>query len=247
MTGYGRLGVELARVRALQAAHVARELDHGDLHAEADAEVRDPVLAGDPGREDLALDAAAAEPAGHEDAVDARRAARSASLGARRLGVDPADARRSCRGGYRRASAPRRPRGRRPCSLTYLPTSAISTSPSRAADPLGQRVPRPRGRPAAQPRCELLADERVEALVVERPRDEVDVVDVAVRDDRLSCRCRRRARSSRGCRARAASLERQTTMSGWIPMRRSSFTECWVGLVFSSPAASMNGTSVTCT
>ena len=26
------------------------------------------------------------------------------------------------------------------------------------------------------------------------------------------------------------------TMSGWMPMRRSSWTECWVGLVFSSPA-----------
>ena len=30
--------------------------------------------------------------------------------------------------------------------------------------------------------------------------------------------------------------DRHTTMSGWIPMRRSSLTECWVGLVFSSPA-----------
>ena len=30
--------------------------------------------------------------------------------------------------------------------------------------------------------------------------------------------------------------ERATTMSGWMPMRRSSLTECCVGLVFSSPA-----------
>ena len=44
----------------------------------------------------------------------------------------------------------------------------------------------------------------------------------------------------------SSSLERATTMSGWIPMRRSSLTECCVGFVFSSPAASMNGTSVTC-
>ena len=28
--------------------------------------------------------------------------------------------------------------------------------------------------------------------------------------------------------------ERQTRMSGWIPMERSSFTECWVGLVLTS-------------
>ena len=31
------------------------------------------------------------------------------------------------------------------------------------------------------------------------------------------------------------------TMSGWMPMRRSSWTECWVGLVFSSPAWPRNG------
>ena len=30
--------------------------------------------------------------------------------------------------------------------------------------------------------------------------------------------------------------ERQSSMSGWMPMRRSSLTECCVGLVFSSPA-----------
>ena len=44
----------------------------------------------------------------------------------------------------------------------------------------------------------------------------------------------------------SGSVERQTTTSGWIPMRRSSLTECCVGFVFSSPAAGMNGTSVTC-
>ena len=38
--------------------------------------------------------------------------------------------------------------------------------------------------------------------------------------------------------------ERQSSMSGWMPMRRSSLTECCVGLVFSSPAWPMYGTSV---
>ena len=33
--------------------------------------------------------------------------------------------------------------------------------------------------------------------------------------------------------------ERHISMSGWMPMRRSSLTECWVGLVFSSPACPM--------
>ena len=37
---------------------------------------------------------------------------------------------------------------------------------------------------------------------------------------------------------------RQIRMSGWIPICISSRTECWVGLVLSSPAAAMYGTSV---
>ncbi len=30
--------------------------------------------------------------------------------------------------------------------------------------------------------------------------------------------------------------ERQISACGWIPIRRSSLTECWVGFVFISPA-----------
>ncbi len=41
--------------------------------------------------------------------------------------------------------------------------------------------------------------------------------------------------------------ERHRSMSGWMPIRRSSLTECCVGLVFSSPAWPMYGTSVRCT
>ncbi len=39
--------------------------------------------------------------------------------------------------------------------------------------------------------------------------------------------------------ASSEASERQTTTSGWMPMRRSSLTECWVGLVLSSPACWM--------
>ena len=35
--------------------------------------------------------------------------------------------------------------------------------------------------------------------------------------------------------------------SGWIPIPRSSLTECWVGLVFSSPVAPICGSQVTWT
>ena len=39
----------------------------------------------------------------------------------------------------------------------------------------------------------------------------------------------------------SGSSQRHMTMSGWMPIRRSSCTECWVGLVFSSPACPRNG------
>ena len=69
------------------------------------------------------------------------------------------------------------------CSFTYLPTSAISTSPWRLVDPVDQVCHSPRiGRRRVDP--ELLADERVEALGLEARRDEVDVGDVGQTDDR---------------------------------------------------------------
>ena len=88
---------------------------------------------------------------------------------------------------------------------------------------------------------ELLADELVEALAPAAPTGRGRRRRRRRSRSPRSARRRRRARSSRGCRRRSASRERQTTMSGWIPMRRSSLTECCVGFVFSSPAVSMNG------
>jgi hypothetical protein len=66
-----RVGIELGRVRVRERRAVARVLDHGELHAEADAEVRDAVLARVADRLDLAFDAALAEAARHEDRVHA--------------------------------------------------------------------------------------------------------------------------------------------------------------------------------
>src|SRR6185437_6005943 len=59
-----RLRVHLGRVRSLQSDDVARVLADGDVHAEADAEVRDPALAGHATGEDLPLPATRAEAAG---------------------------------------------------------------------------------------------------------------------------------------------------------------------------------------
>ena len=64
-------GIELAGVGVFEAADVARELDAGGLHAEADAEVGDLLFAGVADGVQHALDAALAETAGDEDAVEA--------------------------------------------------------------------------------------------------------------------------------------------------------------------------------
>src|SRR5206468_318672 len=73
---------------------VAGVLRDGDVHPEADAEVRDAALARDPAGEDLALPAARAEAPGHEHPVDLLE------LGLRLLerhplGVDPAHVHRT--------------------------------------------------------------------------------------------------------------------------------------------------------
>src|SRR5262249_54519184 len=65
------LRVHLGRVRAVQTRNVPRELRDRDVHAEADAEVRDLVLARDAAGEDLPLPAARAEATRDEHAVDA--------------------------------------------------------------------------------------------------------------------------------------------------------------------------------
>src|SRR6266566_5218726 len=59
--------VELCRVGVLRAGHLAGELDDGALETEAQAEIRDLVVAGEMGGEDLAFDAAMTEATRYED------------------------------------------------------------------------------------------------------------------------------------------------------------------------------------
>ena len=68
MTGCVGEEVELGRVGVRCADHVAGELDDAALQAQAQPEVGHPVLARVARGEDLALDAAMAEAAGHEHA-----------------------------------------------------------------------------------------------------------------------------------------------------------------------------------
>ena len=90
-----RGGIELAGVGILQAADVARELDAGGLHAEADAEVGHILFARIADGVQHALDAALAEAAGNEDAVEALKlrfiAAIVGRLRLEALGFDPGD------------------------------------------------------------------------------------------------------------------------------------------------------------
>ena len=63
--------IEFAGVGAGEAADVARVFNAGRLHAEADAEIGDLILAGVADGVEHAFDAALAEAAGNEDAVEA--------------------------------------------------------------------------------------------------------------------------------------------------------------------------------
>src|SRR6185437_13169155 len=67
--GISAIRGELARIAVVQSHHVARKLHDGDLHAEADAEERQPGFARVSDRLHHSLDAAHAEAARHEQAV----------------------------------------------------------------------------------------------------------------------------------------------------------------------------------
>ena len=208
------------------------------------SEVRDLALAGDPAGEDLPLPPARAEAARDEDAV---RPARAPARPPRRTCAPrpPSGRAPARRGGRPRASAPRGPRGtRRGASRTCRRArSRPRSSSSRLRSMRSCHSPSSAGR---QSRPSFLADERVEALCLENLGDEVHV---RARPGSRSPRCgSTSAKSAIFSRmsSESGSVERQTTTSGWMPMRRSSLTECCVGFVFSSPAAGMNGTSVTC-
>src|ERR1017187_9092914 len=82
--------VELRGIRILQAAHVARVLDHHGLHAQADAEVRYLVLARIADGVDHALDSALAEAPRYQNAVVAVPLPLP-SAAQHALGLDPVD------------------------------------------------------------------------------------------------------------------------------------------------------------
>ncbi len=69
-----RLAIELGAHCSFESRKIARRFDDRHLHAEADAEVGNAVLARESHGLDLALDAAVAEAARHDDTVHAAQA-----------------------------------------------------------------------------------------------------------------------------------------------------------------------------
>ena len=93
--------VVLGGVGVGQVQHVARVIDHRRLHAVADAEVRDAVFARVTRGQHLALEAAIAEAARHEDAVDAFQRLAAVLLDVVR--IPSTSGARACAGAGRRA------------------------------------------------------------------------------------------------------------------------------------------------
>ena len=173
------LGIELGRVRPVHSAGVAGELGDRDLHAQADPQVGDLLLAGHPRGGDLALDAAAAEAARNEDPVGASEPA-SGLRGRELLGVDPVDL---------DPAAVLEPRVAQRLDhgevgvleLHVLPDERDLHRLRGLVGALDELLPAREMRlPGLEP--EVVDDEVVDLLFAEVQRDLVDVVDIAGRD-----------------------------------------------------------------
>ena len=178
-----RLGVHLGRVRTLHAADVPCELGHRDVHAEADAEVRDLLFARHTAREDLPLPTARAEAARDEHAVDLLELVHCLLVG-HVLGVDPAHVHPATRVN---ACVLQRlvHREIRVVELHVLADERdldVLAELARALDELAPLAEVGRGHVER----ELLAHERVETLGLEHLGNEVDVGHVRAADHRVA-------------------------------------------------------------
>ena len=243
ITGCGGAGVELGGVGAGEPAHVPRVLDHRALDAEADAEERARrarARTGSPrpcprcpGRRSRPGPGCRRRPRGAPRARPARAARRrpTASPRAASWAIPP----------WASASARLLYESR---SSTYLPTTAIrqrSGAGCLIRRTISSQLDRSIG-PGRQP--EQLHDDLVQPLLVEDEGHLVDRLDVLGGDDRLLVDVAEERDLRLDRRRQEAVRSGRAAMSGWIPIARSSFTECWVALVLSSPEALMNGTSV---
>ena len=188
---------------------------------------------------DLAFDAALAEAARHEDRVDVVQTRGAFGLDA--LGLDVQNVHARARADARVAQR----FGQRHVRIVEVDVLADHRDRDLG---LGIRLGVDDGLPLRQIRrprveLELIDDDAVEPLLVQQHRNLVDVVDVDRRDDGALLDVGEQ-RDLRALLARQRCCERHTSTSGWMPIERSSFTECCVGFVLISDDAAMNGTSV---
>src|SRR5436190_21685158 len=85
-----RFGVKLGAARLRESTDMARKFDRGDLHAEAETEIRKCILPCITRGENLTFDAAFAEATGNQDAGDMAELCISRGI-VEQLGVDLED------------------------------------------------------------------------------------------------------------------------------------------------------------
>jgi len=157
------------------------ELDHGELHSQADAEVRDPLFARVLDRADLALDAALPEAARHEDRVGAAQAADPVRLDRLRIDVTDVDPAAGMDTGVDQRLGERLVRLG---EIDILADQRDGDRVLRMLERVHELVPlREVGRPREH--VQLVADDFVEHLLVQHARDLVDRVHIPDRDHRL--------------------------------------------------------------
>jgi hypothetical protein len=170
--------LELGAVRAREPGDVARVLDRRHLHAQADAEIGNPVLARVAHGRDLALDTAHAEAARHQDGVHPGQLGHAFLLDLLRIQVADPDARACVQPGVDQRLVQRLVGIHEVNVLAdhgYLHLAVLQRARPGHPAPFGQVGRR-------QVEAEVLRHQLVQALVVEYLGDFVDVVHVHGRD-----------------------------------------------------------------
>src|SRR5688500_11610657 len=214
--------VELGRVRVVGPEGLPRELDDHALHAHAEPERGDPLLASEADRLHLALDAAVAEAARHDDSVEADERL-DVAIALELLAVDPAKTRRRALGprGVPDGLDDREVRVRQ---LDVLADHGDLERDARAPDAVLERTPLGQVR-LARLDPELLDDDPAEPRVLEHRRDAVDAPRVGLGDDVVDLHVAEERDLSRSSSESGASARAAVT-SGWIPIERRPFQEC---------------------
>ncbi len=224
----------------LELEDVAGEFNGGNLHAQAKAQVGNLVLAGVSGGLDFALDAPLAKAARHQDAAQPfQHLLRPEFLNRLRLDfldLHPAIVGHSAVGdGFidRFVGV---------VQLDVFADNADADAMARRQELADDFLPmRHVGRRRVQ--MEQPADQVIDPLALEHQRQFVNgVLDVGFLDHRLVRDVAEDGDFLAQIRVPTGVSQRQTRMWGVMPISRSLATDCWVGLVFNSPAALMNGT-----